>query len=225
MSRCVTRPSRIFAGPFCSGGPEVSHIAALCWRAPLHRLSTLSNMAAATSASTPIAGRFRPRTTIPVAHRSLRTEDNDRSSKPRSRQDRSKTDPKTDTQTAPAAAPAPAPAEQRRACRPGASSRPAARPNRRPGRCARRYRDRPPAPQVAGYRAASGKTCAGSNCRHGPSGTSACPCPCHRSGRQFAARRLADRGEGRQGPDRAMRRQSVRLCRRQEVETRMASRC
>ena len=40
----------------------------------------------------------------------------------------------------------------------------------------------------------------------------------HRSGRQFAARRLADRGEGRQGPHRAMRRQSVRLFRRQEVE-------
>jgi len=35
---------------------------------------------------------------------------------------------------------------------------------------------------------------------------------------QFAARRLADRGEGRQGPHRAVRRQSLRLFRRCKIE-------
>ena len=39
-----------------------------------------------------------------------------------------------------------------------------------------------------------------------------------RSVRELAARRLADGGEGRQGADRTMRRQSLRLFRRQEVE-------
>ena len=41
---------------------------------------------------------------------------------------------------------------------------------------------------------------------------------CCGSGGQFAARRVADRGEGRQGEDRAMRRQSLRLFRGQEIE-------
>ena len=39
-----------------------------------------------------------------------------------------------------------------------------------------------------------------------------------RASSQFAARRLADRREGRQGPHRAMRRQSLRLLGRQEIE-------
>ncbi len=118
-----------------------------CWRAPLHRLSTLSNMAAAPSASTPIAGRFRypASTTIPVAHRSARRTRGQRSvpskSNPRSRpRPIQRTDPKTVTQTAPAAAPAPAPAEQAAApCRPGVSSRPpaATAPTVDRGRCAR----------------------------------------------------------------------------------------
>ena len=128
-------------------------------------------------------------------------------------------------QTAPAAAPAPAPAEQAAApATPAASSRPCPpRPNRRPRprpwRPPIRRPLRLPPQAAAGCRAASGKACAGSHrsprCRRR---TSAGTCPRHRAGRQFAARRLADRGEGRQGPDRAMRRQSLRLFRRQEVE-------
>ena len=68
-----------------------------------------------------------------------------------------------------------------------------------------------------------------------PPGAASCPCPGPRtrSGRrrrsagsrsrararsQFTARHLADRGEGRQGPHRAMRQQSLRLFGRQEIE-------
>ena len=150
-----------------------------------------------------------------------KTEDNDRSSKQTPQQ--AKTDPKTDPQTAPAAAPAPAPAEQAAApATPAPPPAPAATAQPSATTAAVAPADTataPPAPQASPDIAPPpAKPAPAPTRRRGASGTSAGTCPCHRSGRQFAAWRLADRGEGRQGPDRAMRRQSVRLCRRQEVE-------
>ena len=179
MSRCVTRPTRIFAGPDSLLRRSPAESVSLLLR------SCLASTAAQAQYTIEYGGRTiridpdRGTVSIPGVYdntgrpsKRSRTEDNDRSSNPAAGQDRSKTDPKTDTQTAPAAAPAPAPAEQAAAlCRPGASSRPLQqRPNRRP-RPLRPpiYRDRSACSTgFAGYRAASGKTCAGSSCRQRP---------------------------------------------------------
>ena len=177
-------------------------------------------------ASIPIAAPFRypASMTIPARPNARAA----RTAIPIARASKAPQQAKTDPQAAPETSPAPLPHLLRPNRRRGAST-PAPLPPlqlrlRGPnidhdGGCRpRRYRA--PLrlrPRLNRYRAASGNTCAGSYRRRSPPAPAPAPAP-HRSGRQLAARRLADRGEGRQGPDRAMRRQSVRLFRRQEVE-------
>jgi hypothetical protein len=76
------------------------------------------------------------------------------------------------------------------------------------------YRSRPPDPTG---RCPCPEARAASSCRRG-SARSAAPSCRARPGGQFAARRVADRREGRQGPDRAMRRQSLRLFGGRQIE-------
>ena len=95
-----------------------------------------------------------------------------------------------------------------------ASRRPRRRPSRRPIRrasTARRSSSRSACAAGACSRCRASATAAATETgrRPGSFDTSAC---------ELAARRLADGGEGRQGADRTMRPQSLRLFRRQEVE-------
>ena len=135
---------------------------------------------------------------------------------------------KTDPQSPPDAPPLP-PAQRRRrlsrlrSCRRSrapAPAAPAAEPRPRGRRRARRNR-------TPRRRAASPAGSAGTRPRANRAaraGVAAAPPRRHplrrlrRAGRELAARRLADGREGRQGPDRTMRRQSLRLFGRQEIE-------
>ena len=152
-----------------------------------------------------------------------KTEDNDRSSKQPPQQ--AKTDPKTDPDRYANRSGCGSCACSGRtgggACHPGASSRPCSNGPTVDHDRAVAPADTataPPAPQASPDIAPPPANLRRLHRRRGRTRPPHRHLPLHRSGRQFAARRLADRGEGRQGPDRAMRRQSVRLCRRQEVE-------
>ncbi len=92
-------------------------------------------------------------------------------------------------------------------------------------RCAGGYRGPTPASGQRACAASSAGRCArrqagaaAGRCRRSVAARRRGPAPPRQSSGQFAARRLADRREGRQGPDRAMRRQSLRLFRGREIE-------
>ena len=176
-------------------------------------------MAAAPFASIRIAERFRSRasTTTPDGEPSARATIRTATVRASRRPQQAKADPQAPaadpaaTEQAPAPAPRNAfgrrtatvtPADTSRQPLPGHAACGQSRQRRKFSRTRRSRRQARAAPEMVAQRPR----------RHQPRRRISGPAG------QFAARRLADRREGRQGPDRAMRRQSLRLFRRREVE-------